>query len=485
MRSVVVAALATLLITSAVAFAQSSGSNLERFNRQQQLQQYELDTRMQANEDIPPSQRLLLDYGGYFSPQYFSIDDSSNDNHGLREYDLVGYLRANFDGANEVFLRGRVQYNDYNPGDSFDGFGSRVVNPDFDRAYYKFDLQQYESAYNGKQLDGDITFQGGRDLVYWGNGLTLAQVVDGVTPSFSWKNWTLTTVAGVTPTRTVDFEPDRPAFDYDTRRGFYGGLLSVAVGPAHPYVFGLIQRDYNVNHNLSVVGPITTRYSYNSDYLGAGISGSLSDHFRYGVEAVYESGDGLSSSSIVEGFVLTQATQYRKNIIAYAADAKLDYVPLDTHQTRVTLEGIVGTGDADRGLTNTTLNGNAGGSDERAFNGFGLVSTGLAFGAPVSNLEVIRLGASTFPLSSYSASKRLQLGADFYIFDKENANAPIDEATNKGAKFLGWEPDVYVNWEAASDVTVALRYGAFVPNTSAFVSDAVRQFFYAGVTFAF
>ena len=77
MRSVVVAALATLLITSAVAFAQSSGSNLERFNRQQQLQQYELDTRMQANEDIPPSQRLLLDYGGYFSPQYFSIDDSS------------------------------------------------------------------------------------------------------------------------------------------------------------------------------------------------------------------------------------------------------------------------------------------------------------------------------------------------------------------------------------------------------------------------
>jgi hypothetical protein len=129
--------------------------------------------------------------------------------------------------------------------------------------------------------------------------------------------------------------------------------------------------------------------------------------------------------------VLTQATQYRKNIIAYAADAKLDYVPLDTHQTRVTLEGIVGTGDADRGLTNTTLNGNAGGSDDRAFNGFGLVSTGLAFGAPVSNLEVVRLGASTFPLSSY-ASKRLQLGMP--IFTSSIKRTPTHRSTKPRTK---------------------------------------------------
>jgi hypothetical protein len=256
-----------------------SGSDLERFNRQQQLQQYELDTRMQANEDIPPSQRLLLDYGGYFSPQYFSIDDANNDNHGLREYDLVGYLRANFDGANEVFLRGRVQYNDYNPGDSFDGFGSRVVNPDFDRAYYKFDLQQYESAYQRQTTRRRYHFRGRP-------GFRLLGQRPDARPGRRWRDTVVQVEELDTDDRRrrdahahVDFEPDRPAFDYDTRRGFYGGLLSVAVGPAHPYVFGLIQRDYNVNHNLSVVGPITTRYSYNSDYLGAGISGSLSDHF--------------------------------------------------------------------------------------------------------------------------------------------------------------------------------------------------------------
>jgi hypothetical protein len=484
-RSVAVGALATLLITCSLASAQAnSASDLERFNRQQQLQQYELDNRLQINGDVPISERALIDYGGYFSPQYYSIDDANNDNHGLRQYDLVAYLRANFDGANEIFLRGKLEYNDYNPGDSFDGFGSRLLNPDFDRAFYKFDLQQYQSAYHGQQIDGDVAFEGGRDLVYWGNGLTIAEVVDGFMPAFSWKNVTLQTVAGVTPTRTVDFEPDRPSFDFDTRRGFYGAMLSVAAGPVHPYVYGLIQRDYN-DHNLSVIGPITTRYSYNSDYVGAGITGSLTDHVRVGIEGVYESGNGLSDSSQVEGFVLTPVPQTRDNIIAFAGDAKIDYVPQDAHNSRFTLEGIVATGDSDRGLTNTTFNGNKPGSHDRAFNGFGLVSTGLAFGAPVSNLEVVRFGASTFPLAAYTAPRRLQVGMDFYIFDKENANAPIDQATTSGAKFLGWEPDIYVNWEVASDVTLAARYGTFVPNSKAFASDSVRQFLYLGVTFAF
>ena len=122
----------------------------------------------------------------------------------LREYDLVGYVRANFDGANEVFVRGRTQYNDYNPGDSFDQFGSHLVRPDVDRAYYKFDLAAAESAYNHKQINGDFLFEGGRDFVYWGNGLVMAETVDGVMPVVTVGNLSLATVAGVTPTRTVD-----------------------------------------------------------------------------------------------------------------------------------------------------------------------------------------------------------------------------------------------------------------------------------------
>jgi hypothetical protein len=482
----VIVGLTALPFLCRVAQGQNNGSarDLQREQRLQELQQLELDTRLLANPSIPPGQRALIDYGGYFSPQYFSIDDANGDNHVLREYDLVGYFRANFDGANEVFLRGRAQYNDYNPGDSFDGFGSRLINPDFDRAYYKFDLQQFESAYKGKKINGDISIEGGRDLLYWGNGLSVGEVVDGVMPAVSYGPFSLAAVAGVTPTRTVDFEPDRPEFSFNTRRGFYGALLSVDVAQQHPYIYGLVQRDYN-KQNQSIIGPITTQYSYNSNYLGIGSTGALSDHFRYGVEAVYESGNTLSDSSAVSGFTLVPVTQTRDQIRAYAADIKIDYLPQDSHNSRFTVEALAASGDTDRGLTNTTFNGNAPGTRDDAFNGFGLVSTGLAFGAPVSNLQVYRFGASTFPLINHSTFRRLQLGMDIYCFDKANPLAPIDQSTNAGVTYLGWEPDFYINWELASDVTLTFRYGVFMPNSRAFANDKARQFLYSGAVFAF
>ncbi|MGD0464806.1 MAG: hypothetical protein ABSB74_20160 [Tepidisphaeraceae bacterium] len=479
---------AALALFCGVASAQSNEAAraAQQQNRIEQLQQFEIDTRLLVNPDIPPGQRALIDYGGYFSPQYYSIDDSNHDNHGLREYDLVGYLHINFDGANEVFFLGRLQYNDFNAGDSFDGFGSRLIDPngDYDRAFYKFDLQKYEAAYNGKHIDEDIAFEGGRDLVYWANGLVMAQVVDGVMPSVSFGSAAITGVAGVTPTRTVDFEPDRPDFDYNTRRGFFGAMLSVAVGQQHPYIYGLVQRDFN-DRNLSIIGPIATRYSYNSDYFGVGSTGPLSDHVRYGIEAVVEGGNDLSDSSQVSGFTLVPVPQTRDNILAYAGDAKIDYVPQDVNNSRVTIEGIVASGDTDRGLTNTTFNGNAPGTTDRAFNAFGLLSTGLAFGSAVSNLMVLRVGPSTFPFPTSDIFRRFQVGADVYVFAKENSQAPIDQPTTPGVKFLGWEPDAYVNWEITSDVTLTARYGAFFGNPAAFLQPRARQFLYTGATFAF
>src|SRR5579871_60739 len=90
----------------------------EQANRELQLQQFQDDMRLRANPDIPPGERLLLDYGGYASFNYLSVDDANHDNHGLRQYELVGYLRANLDGAQEIFLRARTDYRDFNPGDS-------------------------------------------------------------------------------------------------------------------------------------------------------------------------------------------------------------------------------------------------------------------------------------------------------------------------------------------------------------------------------
>src|SRR5947209_2079889 len=110
-------AVALLLLVPGSARGQVNGSGaeaLQQENRLRELQEIERDTRLRANPAIPPGQRTYLDYGGFLSFNYLSLDDASHDNHGLRDYELVGYLRGVFDGANEIFVRGRTEYRDYN-----------------------------------------------------------------------------------------------------------------------------------------------------------------------------------------------------------------------------------------------------------------------------------------------------------------------------------------------------------------------------------
>jgi hypothetical protein len=113
------------------------------------------------------------------------------------------------------------------------------------------------------------------------------------------------------------------------------------------------------------------------------------------------------------------------------------------------------------------------------------LNTGLAFGADVSNLAVLRTGAATVPVPSSSWLRRMQVGTDLFVFAKLDRNAPIDEPTENNKRLLGFEGDLYCNWQIASDVVLAARYGLFLPNSSAFRDNDARQFFYLGVTFAF
>src|SRR5438046_41877 len=89
-------------------------------------------------------------------------------------------------------------------------------------------LARYEAAYKGKQITDYVAVKIGRDLVYWANGLTLSQVIDGAMIDATFGNLTLSFIGGVTPTRSVDFDSSRPAFDYNTKRGFYGGMATLA-----------------------------------------------------------------------------------------------------------------------------------------------------------------------------------------------------------------------------------------------------------------
>src|SRR5437016_4518292 len=90
--------------------------------------------------------------------------------------------------------------------------------------------------------------------------------------------------------------------------------------------------------------------------------------------------------------------QTEDQIQAWAADARLDYLFPDLRRTRLSAEVILASGDDDRGNTSNTFNGNKPGTNDRAFNAFGLLNTGLAFAPAVSNLLAFRVGGSTFPL---------------------------------------------------------------------------------------
>lgn len=455
-------------------------SNVDKFQRQLDQSQYQNTTR--ANEALPTGRRAFVDYGAYLTFNYLSVDDPNSNNHGLRQTDLVGYARINFDGAHEFFGRGRISYFNFNRGDSFDGEGDNV-DAQVERAYYRFDLQRALAAYSGIRTSDDVVFTGGRQFIYWANGLVLAQTIDGALLEATHGPIQVQGLAGITDVRTVDFDFSRPNFDDHTLRGFYGLMFTAKIGEQRPYVYGLIQQDYN-HGDLLTSGPIKTRFHYNSHYIGAGSTGPIGDHLLYGAEGVYEGGHGLSNSFATTGGSLTQLVQSESPIEAYAADGRLDYVFNDPTRARIGVELVYATGDRDRLNSSNTFGGNAKGSRDHAFNAFGLINTGLAFAPNVSNVYVLRTGASLFPLPHASMLRNLQVGTDLFFYRKGDERAPIDEPSGNTG-FLGIEPDVFVNWLIRSDVTLALRYGAFFPNSSALSNDNVRQFFYAGLTFGF
>jgi hypothetical protein len=462
-------------------------SELERFSRR--LEQIQRDTFIRVNQAIPPGQRAYFDYGGYFSFGYIFLQDQREDTHVLRQYDVTGFARLNLDNVHEFYVRGSAGYRDFNDADSFDGRGDETIDPDFDRAFYKLDLARSAQIAHGRASNQICTLQIGRDLAYWGNGLVLSVPLDGAMFRIGSDRLEAEFLGGVTPVRTVDFDPSRPNFDHHTRRGFFGAMLRSRVGEHRLFAYALSQRDMNGDDDLSRAPDPTkdfrVAYEYNSYYVGAGSSGSLADRWLYGVEAVFEGGSGLSNKIIIAHFPdISTSPQSKETIQAWAVDARLDFLAGDARNTRIGAELVLASGDPDRTLSTSTIGGNRPGTVDHAFNSFGLLNTGLAFAPAVSNLAMVRVGISTFPFSDSSMADRLQVGTEFFTYAKMRSGGGIDQPTDS-RRYLGVEPDLFLNWQVSHDVTFSLRYGVFFPSDDNFPDSSARQFFLAGVTYAF
>ncbi|MGF1452141.1 MAG: alginate export family protein [Opitutales bacterium] len=398
----------------------------------------------------------------------------------MRQYCLTVYGQAKLDEVHEIFLRGRSSFIDFSDGDSFDGEGDDWDEFELERAFYRIDIDQALALYGNKNVPFEAAATGGRQLIHWANGLVFSVELDGGLIESEFGPLALRAFGGRTYPDQVDIDSSRPDFDIDTERVFAGGMVRYNVGSKFvPYFYGIVQRDVN-DDDILQVGSSATRFDYNSYYIGGGAEGALLTNLRYGLEAAYQGGENLS----FDPSNATLAGQTTEEISAWAVDGRLDYFIRNKFSPRFSGGFTAATGDDDRLLhTTNTFGGNQPGTDDNAFNAFGLVNKGYAFSPSISNLIMGRAGASVYPLPDIERLRRFQLGAEFFTFFKFDDDAPIDEPSTDDA-YLGFEADVYANWQIFSDLSLNARYGAFLPSDT-LIEDDVRHFFYSGVTLSF
>jgi hypothetical protein len=440
-----------------------------------------------ANLELSESGRLLL--GGYTTFGFAASDDAGSNTRILRQSDTKLWADFTMRG-HQAYGRLRFNYLDFNSGDSFDGRGDNLDEPIGDRYWYRFDYRAARMADTGERSDDNFWFQGGRQFVNWGSGLTLSEDLYAARAGLELHNLDVQGLIGQTPsTGPVDFDSSRPGYDSDVDRGFVGVMFTFTGLDRHrPYFFFLDQQDRNERDSRTILllgTPYPTEYEYDSSYLGLGTSGELSSEIFYQTEFVYEYGQSLSSSISAAGLPVPQTEE---SIRAWAANARLIYSPRwgRPNGVRFDWEALLASGDSDRQHTSNTFGGNQSGTKDRAFNALGYANTGLVLGPNFSNLLSFRLGASTMPWRGQGIFDKMRLGVDGYLLSKLDSDAPVSFTTERGERFLGAEVDLFLDWQIYSDLSLDLRYGLFIPGDAMPEgSDDERHFFYAGLNYAF
>jgi hypothetical protein len=471
-----------LLATAATAWAQNEERRIERAVRQAGVADPSLIPRGGTLEE-----RSYVDAGGYESFTFLNLNDSDTNSRRLFQNELVFYARAAIDGGHNFFIRTRFRYRDFSPGDSFDDRGDGWSEPILDRYWYELDTASLDAAEGRPQSDWGVNVRVGRQFVDWGAGLVLSETLLAVRPTLTFGRASIEGLVGVTPgdESIVDFDASRAEYNSDTKRAYYGLRLSGrATDDTEVYGFALRMQDYN-DDTASRVPNVTepVDFDYNAWYFGVGASGSLSASTLLLGEIVYEGGDSRS-----DPLLTADGSQTREQVRAFAARAQITHLLRDTRDTRLSGELLFASGDSDRRSTTDTVGGNAPGTDDTAFNSLGFANTGLAFSPSLSNLWSTRVGVSTFPFRTTDGGGTgdlddFQLAADFFVFNKFNHSAPVDEATDD-TMFLGTEFDLSANYRVTSDLALGLRWGIFFPG-SALADDKNRNFVLATVTLSF
>lgn len=423
-------------------------------------------------------ERAQFDYGGSLAFSYLNMNQSAGNSAGLLQPEVNFFGRLNIDGVHGFFGRAQFTYRDFTEGDSFDGRGSRFVEPFMDRYWYEFDLRRAMDVYQQTDIEGNINIRAGRQFIDWAGGLALSETLYAAKPTFEFDRQTrVELLLGITPDHTADFDSSRMNYDTKTRRVYYGGMLAHTFEKGDEvYAFAIAMIDHSSEDRSSEGGLTGVDFNRDSVYYGIGTRGTIGNNWLYLAEAVYQFGDSASDPLL--------GVQTTEDLRAWAGRMQFTYVFRDENESRFQAEFLIASGDPDRLSSTNTVGGNMPGTEDNGFVSLGYAFTGVAFAPTLSNLVSFRAGAATMPARMNADYSELQVGVDLIVSFKYDKDGAIDEPT-LNSPYLGTEFDVYANWRITSDLAITARYGCFVPGSAIPEPDNIRNFVYVGVTLSF
>ena len=431
----------------------------------------ERDIRERLEREVPPEQKALIEWGGFYVPSYTYYDDIDGGHAHLTRQDLRLWTQIYAGEVHRIFARMRLDYVDFAAGDA-QGFRQHDLGgPNLEIGYYELNLTAAAQKYWGRKWPVQVVGRAGRQYIEVGRGIALGKILDAGLFEIDAKDFAFTGFAGRSIESEDNIDRSVPGFTR-SRRTFYGGELRLTGLERHePYVYFVLQRDWSEEK------PVTRfqDYRYDSQYYGIGDRGSLASNLRYEVEAVWEKGRSVANGQ----------QDADEPIRAFAFDAEVDYY-MD-HPLRPVFTGEYGyaSGDGDRGRATTAFLGNTMGTDDDAYQGFGYVNSGLALGARFTNLQFLRVGGRFTPYEKKTGAGRIDVGGDYYWLFKTDKDGPISDfrAVDTSGD-VGQEIDVFVEWRILSDLSWSIRYGRFFPG-QAYGDRKPRDFLFTALNFSF
>jgi hypothetical protein len=289
-----------------------------------------------------------------------------------------------------------------------------------------------------------------------------------------------------------DFDPSRPNYDSNTDRSLFGARGAYTFGPElELFVSGFWQRDHNENRvvSMELLPGVSVSHNYNFDsaYLSVGGSGSIGPEVLWTAEFVRETGSRYSRFEFIPSGGGVIAVQDDSPITAYAGVMNASWVPSGIG-TRPRVDGTFafGSGDQDHLATVGGLTGNANGTNDLGFQSLGYIYTGLAGAPSLTNLLMLRVGASTGIAVDQRRPDALRVGMDVFLFGKQKTSAPVSLPSSPTDQYLGTEVDWKLDWRLTSDVSFTARVGLYWPGSNMPAgANVMRHFAYGGFTYAF